>query len=117
MQLQLYGKKIWLYRKAVDFRSSIDGLTHLVASELEQNPQEGIYLFFNRGRDKLKGLSWHKNGFVLFYKRLETGRFYVNINKATGVMEIQTEEFGWLLAGLEWQKMKVWRELDYSKFS
>lgn len=117
MQLQLYGKKIWLYRSAIDFRCSIDGISHLVVSELKQDPREGVYLFFNRGRDKIKGLSWHKNGFVLFYKRLETGRFYMNFNKETGAIEVQTDEFGWLLAGLEWQKMKSWRELNYDKFS
>jgi len=117
MQLQLYGKKIWLYRTAIDFRCSIDGLSHLVISELKQNPREGVYLFFNRGRDKIKGLSWHKNGFVLFYKRLETGRFDMSFNKETGAIEVQPEEFGWLLAGLEWQKMKSWRELNYDKFS
>src|SRR5437868_14804131 len=117
MQLQLYGKKIWLYRSAIDFRSSIDGLSYLVANHLKQNPQEGIYLFFNRGRDKIKGLSWHKNGFVLFYKRLEKGHFHIHFNKETGVIEMQREEFGWLFAGLEWQKMKEWRDLNYDKFT
>lgn len=117
MQLQLYGKKIWLYRSAIDFRSSIDGLSYLICNHLKQNPQEGIYLFYNRGRDKLKGLSWHKNGFVLFYKRLEKGRFPICFNKESGAVEIQADELGWLLAGLEWQKMKDWRELNYDKFT
>jgi transposase len=94
-------------------RISRQGLTN----ELKQDPREGIYLFFNRGRDKIKGLSWHKNGFVLFHKRLETGRFHINFNKETGAIEVQMDEFGWLLAGLEWQKMKSWRELNYDKFS
>ena len=42
MQLQLYGKKIWLYRSAVDFRRSIDGLTHLVLNNMKHQPKEGI---------------------------------------------------------------------------
>lgn len=117
MQLQLYGKKMWLYRSPIDFRGSIDSLSYLIANNLKQNPQAGIYLFFNRGRDKIKGLSWHKNGFVLFYKRLEKGRFHLNFNKETGVIEIPSDEFGWLFAGLEWQKMKSWRELNYDKFT
>src|SRR5262249_22979804 len=111
MQLQLYGKKIWLYRHAIDFRCSIEGLSHLIRKELNQNPQEGIFLFFNRGRDKLKGLSWHKNGFIVVYKRLEKERFHIHFNQEQGVIEVQLDEFGWLLAGLEWQKMKSWREL------
>lgn len=117
MQLQLYGKKIWVYRTPIDLRSSIDGLIHLVVNELKQNPQEGVYLFFNRGKDKIKGLSWHKNGFVLFYKRLEKGRFHMNFNEKNGAAEVRVDEFGWLLAGLEWQKMASWRELNYDHFS
>lgn len=117
MQLQLYGKKIWVFRGPVDFRKSLDGLSSLVVTDLKYNPQEDIYLFYNRQRDKLKCLSWHKNGFVLLYKRLEQGRFAFTFNQCTGAVEIDAQELGWLLAGLEWQKMSNWRELDYKKFS
>jgi len=117
MQLQLYGKQIWIYRKPIDFRKSLDGLSSLIKLEIQRNPQEGIYLFYNRHHDKLKCLSWHKNGFILLYKRLEKGRFYFNFNKADGAMEINIQELSWLLAGLEWQKMRDWQELDYNKFS
>lgn len=117
MQLQLYGKKIWLYRAAIDFRKSIDGLSYLVASEIKQQPKEGIYLFFNRSRDRVKCLSWHKNGFVLLYKRLESGRFCIEYNQEMGVVEVTADELSWLLAGLEWQKMRDWKELNYEKFS
>lgn len=117
MQLQLYGKKIWLYRSAVDFRSSIDGLSHLVINDMKHSPKDGIFLFFNRAQDKIKCLSWHKNGFVLLYKRIEVGRFYLKCNKSTGAIEIGADEFAWLLAGLDWQTMKNWGELSYEKFS
>jgi transposase len=117
MQLQLYGKKISLYRNVVDFRCSIDGLCHLVVSALKQLPKEGVYVFLNRGRDKLKCLSWHKNGFVLCYKRLEKGRFSLDLNAENGVIEITADEMSWLLAGLEWHKMRQWKELSYDKFS
>jgi transposase len=74
-------------------------------------------LFYNKGKNKLKCLSWHKNGFVLVYKRLEKGRFYFDFNKNQGVSEMNVDELGWLFAGLEWQKMRDWRELSYDKFS
>ena len=117
MQLQLYGKKIWLYRSAIDFRCSIDGLTQLVVNIIKHQPKDGIFLFFNRSRDKIKCLSWHKNGFVLLYIRLEVGRFSLVFNKESGIMEVNADELGWLLAGLEWQKMREWKELNYEKFS
>jgi hypothetical protein len=44
MQIQLYGRQIYIYRKAVDFRQSINGLSNLVKMEIKHNPQEGIYL-------------------------------------------------------------------------
>ena len=117
MQVQLYGKKIWLYNQPVDFRASIDGLVSVISREFKRKPQEAIYLFYNRGRDKVKCLSWHKNGFILFYKRLEKGRFYFIHNDNNQTVEITLEELGWLLAGLEWQKMRDWNELSYDKFS
>lgn len=117
MQLQLYGKRIWLYRKAIDFRKSIDGLSYLISAQIKQPLKEGIYIFFNRGCDKLKCLSWHKNGFVMIYKRLEHGRFCFNFNETTGVIEIGANEISWLMAGLDWQKMREWKELNYDKFS
>lgn len=116
MQLQLYGKKIYLYRQPIDFRCSIDGLSSLIAGELQQRPQDGIYLFYNRARDKIKCLSWHKNGFILLYKRLEQGRFSFIHNPSKGTIEVGVNELHWLLAGLEWQKMRDWRTLNYDKF-
>jgi len=117
MQLQLYGNKIFLCRSMVDFRRSIDGLSALVISEMKENPRNAIYLFINRARDKVKCLFWHKNGFALLYKRLEQGRFSMNFNDTMGTIEVNFDEFTWLLAGLEWQKMKNWKELSYDKFS
>src|SRR5262249_40898514 len=117
MHLQLYGKKIWAFHKPIDFRASIDGLAGLIVQDLQQNPQAGIFLFYNKLKDKIKLLSWHKNGFVLIYKRLEKGRFSFAFNKETGISEMSVEELGWLLAGLEWQRMRQWRELSYEKFN
>jgi transposase len=117
MQLQLYGKKIWVFREAIDFRRSIDGLTNLIVNDIKQNPQEGIFLFYNRHKDKIKCLSWHKNGFVLIYKRIEQGKFCFDFKKAEGIMEMNLKELEWLFAGLEWQKMRHWQELNFDKFS
>ena len=116
MQLQLYGKKIWLHQQPVDFRCSIDGLSHIVVSSMKQSVKDGVFLFLNRKRDKLKCLSWHKNGFIMLYKRLEKGLFSRQVNNQHAV-ELTLDEMGWLLAGLEWPKMRNWRDLNYDKFS
>lgn len=117
MHLQLYGKKIWVFHKPVDFRFSIDGLCGFITHNTQHSPQSGVFLFYNKAKNKIKCLSWHKTGFVLIYKRLEKNRFYFDFNKDQGMTEMGIEEFGWLFAGLEWQKMRQWKELSYDKFS
>jgi transposase len=117
MQLKLYGSPIFICRQPVDFRLGMDGLTQQVAGQLKKDPQKGIYLFYNRSCDKVKGLFWHKNGFILFCKRLERGRFHFSFNERTGALEMNQAEMGWLLAGLEWQKMGQWPELEFTAFS
>lgn len=70
-QIQAY-----LYMEPVDMRKSIDGLAALVESELELSPmRKALFVFCNRGRDKIKLLYWERNGFVVWYKRLEQQRF------------------------------------------
>ena len=53
------GTHVYLYAGVVDMRKSIDGLAALVEQELELNPMtEALFVFCNRGRDKIKLLYW-----------------------------------------------------------
>ena len=66
----------YLYAGVVDMRKSIDGLAALIENQLELDPmQDAVFVFCNRGRDKIKILYWERNGFVLWYKRLEKEKF------------------------------------------
>lgn len=68
--------RIFFATNPVDMRRQIDGLVALVNDILVQNPYTGhVFVFRGRRGDRLKVLVWDKNGFVLFYKRLEKGRF------------------------------------------
>ena len=56
----------------------------------------------NRRRDKLKILYWQRNGFWLWYRRLERGRFHWPRHSAEGAaLQISTRELSWLLDGLD----------------
>ena len=57
-------------------RKGFDGLSALVSTALNRDPLSGdVFVFINRRRTHIKLLVWDRNGFVLFYKRLERGTF------------------------------------------
>ena len=66
----------YLYRAACDMRKSFDSLSGLVRNELDRDPASGeVFVFINKRRNSVKLLHWEKDGFVLYYKRLEKGTF------------------------------------------
>lgn len=68
--------RIFLATNPVDMRRQIDGLAALVNGILSQDPFTGhVFVFRGRSADRVKILVWDRNGFVLYYKRLEKGRF------------------------------------------
>ncbi len=72
----LNATAVYVVAEPVDLRKSIDGLALAVETSLGFSPLSGsVYVFFNRGGDKVKLLWWDRHGFWLAYKRLEKGRF------------------------------------------
>jgi len=72
------GVPVYVALEAVDMRKCIDGLAAWVEASLPVSPLSGsLFVFFNRGRDKVKFLWWDRHGFWLAYKRLERGRFRI----------------------------------------
>ena len=116
MQLNLYQERVLVFSHPVDFRKSIPGLLQIIEADYQLSSREGIYIFYNRKRDKIKCLLWHKNGYILMLKHLAAGKFPFTVENQQQV-NISVAELGWLLAGLEWQQMRSWGELEYDKFS
>lgn len=70
------GMRYYLWLEAVDMRKSFDGLQGIVTNEMKRQAVSGeVFIFMNRGRDQVKLLVWDTSGFVIYYKRLEQGRF------------------------------------------
>lgn len=110
-------QKIYIYTEPTDMRKAIDGLSLILLEQFEQNPQSGdLYLFINRARNKIKCLCWDKNGFVLYYKRLERGRFnyskYLNDNRII----ITEKQLRALLMGLDFYMLGNYSEEKYDDF-
>lgn len=67
--------RIFLAAEPVDMRKSIDGLLALVEARGHDAYAGHLYVFVSRRGDRVKILLWDRGGFVLYYKRLERGRF------------------------------------------
>ena len=84
-----------------DMRKSIDGLSAMVAAVFQLDLfSESLFVFCNKGRDKIKILRWDRNGFWLYYKRLEKGRFKWPDCKDRQTIAIDRRQLQWLLDGL-----------------
>jgi transposase len=101
VKLALQSSKILVASRSVDFRKSLDGLCALIIEELKDDPADGIYVFYNAARNRVKIIGYHRNGFVMFYKRLDSGKFFVerNVDK----IRINKQQLDWLLLGVNWR--------------
>ena len=59
-------------------RKSFNGLCGVVTNELQKPLTTGdVFMFINKPRNSIKLLVWDRNGFVIYYKRLEKGNFEI----------------------------------------
>jgi transposase len=92
----------------VDLRQSFNGLYAAVRQQLQEDPLSGhLFVFTNKGRDKVKVLFWDGSGLWVCAKRLEKGRF--SWPKGEGVAaSLRSEELTALLSGLEVRRKAGW---------
>lgn len=83
-----------------DLRRGIDGLAAIIQNTFQLNPyQNCLFLFCGRRTDRIKGLLWEGDGFLLLYKRLETGRFQWPRSEQE-LRELTPQQYRWLTEGL-----------------
>ena len=105
--------QIYIATGVTDMRKSINGLSILVAEQLDLDPLSGhLFGFCNRKRDIVKILYWDRNGFFLWHKRLEKDRFHWP-KTAEEVLGIQGNELTWLLDGLSLNQCNAHESLVY----
>ena len=92
-----------------DLRKGIDGLAALVQQQFHLDPfQNTLFLFCGRQRDRIKGLYWEGDGFLLVYKRLESGSFQWP-RDGNEAKEITAQQYRWLMEGLSMEQPKAHR--------
>lgn len=107
--------RVYLAPGATDMRKQIDGLAVMVEEVLREDPLcSHVFVFCNRGRDKLKILFWHNNGFWLWYRRLEQQRFWWPKGAQAGAVELSVRELTWLLEGLDPRHVEAHKRAHFS---
>ena len=100
--------RIWLATEAADMRCGFDRLAERVKTVIGQDPLTGhLFVFRSRRGDRLKILVWDRDGFVLWYKRLEAGVFKLPKAEAgTGSVELRASELAMILDGIDMSRLK-----------
>ena len=98
--IKIGNKRVYLACGPTDMRKSIDGLSALVEYSFKLDLfDDAIFVFCNRGRDRLKILEWDGDGFWLHFKRFEKGRFPWPRFEDHLTMELRADELEQLLDG------------------
>lgn len=100
--------RIWLATEAADMRCGFDRLAERVRTIIGQDPLTGhLFVFRSRRGDRLKILVWDRDGFVLWYKRLESGVFKLpNVEAGTRSVELRASELAMVLDGIDMSRLK-----------
>src|SRR5207244_874904 len=97
------GVRIYLACGVTDMRRGFDGLSIMAQDVLKQDPFSGaIFCFRGRRGHLIKILYWDGQGFCLFAKRLEKGRFTWPVTKQ-GSVTLPRAQLSMLMGGLEWR--------------
>ena len=101
--------KIYMVTGYTDMRKSIDGLMAIISMNHKLDPySNSLFLFCGRRRDRIKGLYWEKDGFILLYKRLERGVYQWPRNE-NEVRSLTPQQYRWLMEGLKIEQPKAHR--------
>ncbi|MEH6446834.1 MAG: IS66 family insertion sequence element accessory protein TnpB [Oceanospirillaceae bacterium] len=111
-------QQVHLHRDFVDFRKSINGLSVIVEQEMNLSPYgAGLFVFCNKGGDKLKLLYWDSTGFCLCYKRLEKDKLQWPKKHSEAIINLDNEHMSWLLRGFDINRMKPHKTQQYTLLS
>lgn len=111
-------ERIYLHRVPVDMRKQIDGLAALAQQLTGETPAgAALFAFTNARRDKVKLLLWEKNGFVVWYKRLEREKFHWPRHAGETAVRMSCEQLNWLLDGYDVWRMRPHAALHFAVLS
>jgi transposase len=89
-------------------RCGFDRLAERVKAVISQDPLSGhLFVFRSRRGERLKILTWDRDGYVLWYKRLEAGVFKLpRMKEGACSVELRASELAMILDGIDMTKLK-----------
>jgi transposase len=110
--------QIYFCTQPTDMRKGFDTLAALVRDRLGYDPLSGhLFVFCSRRGDRVKLLWWDRDGFTLYYRRLEEGtfRFPAAADPQAASVEVSAQELSLLLWGIDPASVK--RQKRYQRAS
>ena len=100
--------RVWLATTPLDMRCGFDRLAEQARSVTGQDPLSGhLFLFRGRGGDRLKILYWDRDGYALWYKRLEEGTFKLpKLDASQKSVELRASELAMMLDGIDLRSVR-----------
>jgi len=110
-------KKIYIALGYTDLRRGIDGLAQIIKCQFHLDPYDKntLFLFCGRRTDRIKGLLWEGDGFLLLYKRLGSGGAFNWPRTTNDVLAITPDQYRALMQGLEIIARHPITEIDGSR--
>ena len=98
-------------------RKSFDSLSGLVREGLGKDPLSGdVFIFFNARRTQIKLLCWERDGFSIYYKRLEKGTYELPLtDEKSNSVEMNSDELMFILKGIALSSVRRRTRFDLSK--
>jgi transposase len=100
--------QIWLCVQPADMRCGFDRLAELAGSVTGDDPLSGhLFLFRARSGDRIKILYWDRDGYALWYKRLEEGTFKLpKVEPQQRSVQLRASELAMMLDGIDLKSVK-----------
>lgn len=103
--MRFSNKPVFLCCGPTDMRKQINGLVTLIKESFSLDPfMEALFVFCNRNRDIIKIIEWDADGFWLYQKRLERGRFSWPAIGDESIMNLDVKELSHLIEGAKLEK-------------
>ena len=114
-----YFSKIYVATEPVDFRKQAIGLSQIVEGFMGITPmvEKSLFVFTNKKAKAVKLLYWDKNGFALLSKKIEQDKFRWKKSESGKTYMLSSRELKWLLEGIDLNKLKPHKPVNFSKTS